>query len=162
MGTGSGAIAISLALELSSAQIIGVDLSLPALQVAQANINRLCPGRVSLLQGDLLSSLYGQFDVVCANLPYIPTLTLAQLPVSYWEPQLALDGGRTGFDAIEKFLHQAKTRISPGGILLCEIEASLGADAKVLGHHIYPKAQVQIVKDLANHDRILIIEEKFR
>lgn len=159
VGTGSGAIAISLALELPSAHIIGVDLSLAALQVAQANINHLCPGSVSLLQADLLSPFSGHFDVVCANLPYIPSHTLQTLPVARWEPQQALDGGNSGLDSIERFLRQAQSRLSSQGMILLEIEASIGSSAKTLCQHIYPYAHHQIIKDLAGHDRILVIEK---
>lgn len=158
VGTGSGAIAICLALGLPCASIIAVDLSLAALQVAQANINHLCPGSVSLLQADLLSPFTGHFDVVCANLPYIPSQTLQSLPVARWEPQLALDGGVSGLRTIKKLLHQSLTRLSSTSIILLEIEASLGKAAKTLTQRIIPRAKVNLVKDLAGHDRILVIE----
>ncbi len=157
IGTGSGAIAISLAAELPGATVLGVDLSMAALQIAQANTNRLCPSRVTYVQANLLQPFSMEFDVICANLPYIPRHTLAHLPVSRWEPSLALDGGETGLDVIKILLSQARTRLSPTGVVLLETEASLGAETLAAAKVIFPNAGLQLVQDLAGRDRLVEI-----
>lgn len=157
VGTGSGAIAVSLAAELPGATILGVDLSINALRVAQVNTQRLCQSRIHLIQGDLLTPFSGPFDLICANLPYIPRNTLANLIVSRWEPRLALDGGETGLDTIRELLRQAQSRLSPSGVILLETESSLGAETLAAAQAAFPKAQHRLIQDLAGHDRLVEI-----
>jgi release factor glutamine methyltransferase len=157
VGTGSGAIAVSLAAELPGARILGVDLSLAALRVAQANAQRLCPSRVSFFQADLLKPFSTQFDLICANLPYIPRQELAHLAVSQWEPQLALDGGESGLDLISTLLKQAQTRLSPSGVILLETQSTLGAETLAAAQAAFPHAQHQLIHDLAGLDRMVVI-----
>lgn len=157
VGTGSGAIAVSLAAELHSAVVIGVDLSMAALRVAQGNSHQLSQSRVHFLQANLLAPLSAQFDLICANLPYIPSGTLSSLTVSRWEPRLALDGGESGLDAISKLLEQAQPRLSPTGVVLIETESSLGAETIAAAQAVFPNAQHRLIQDLAGHDRIVEI-----
>lgn len=157
VGTGSGAIAVTLAAELPSAVVLGVDLSMTALRIAQVNANRLCAGRVNLIQTDLLTSISAEFDLICANLPYIPRQILSTLAVAQWEPHLALDGGESGLEAIEELLKQAQTRLSPSGVILLETEASLGAETLAAAQAAFPNAHHQLIQDLAGRDRIVEI-----
>lgn len=157
VGTGSGCIAITLAAELPSSTLLGVDLSLAALQVARLNASRLGQRQVRFLQTDLLTPLSTRFDLICANLPYIPSQTLATLPVSRWEPRLALDGGQSGLDVIQRLLHQARSRLAPNGVILLETEASLGAETLHIAQEAFPQAHHRLVPDLAGHDRIVEI-----
>jgi release factor glutamine methyltransferase len=157
VGTGSGAIAVSLAAECPAASVVGVDLSMAALHVARTNAQHLCPGRVSFVQSDLITPFTTQFDLICANLPYIPRQSLAKLPVSQWEPQLALDGGETGLDAIQRLLSQTRSRLSSAGVILLEIEASLGSLTLSAAQVAFPTARHRLIRDLAGHDRILEI-----
>ena len=159
VGTGSGAIAVSLAAELPSAVVIGVDLSMAALRVAQGNSHQLSKSSVHFLQANLLAPCSAQFDLICANLPYIPSGTLSSLPVSRWEPRLALDGGVSGLDVIEKLLEQAQSRLSPTGVVLIEIESSLGAETLAIAQATFPNAQHRLIQDLAGHDRIVEIRQ---
>lgn len=158
VGTGSGAIAVSLAAELPKAVVMGVDLSMAALRVAQVNAQRLCASKICFIQADLLTTFSGCFDLVCANLPYLPRQTLSTLSVSKWEPLLALDGGETGLDAIQKLLRQAQTRLSPLGMVLIETDASLGAETLAAAQAAFPKAQHQLISDLTGRDRIVAIQ----
>ena len=158
VGTGSGAIAVSLAAELPTATVLGVDLSMDALRVAQSNAQRLCPNRVHFLQGNLLAPFAAQFDLICANLPYIPRAILADLPVSHWEPRLALDGGKSGLDSIHHLLEQAQSRLSPNGVILLETESSLGAETLSAAQEAFPTAHHRLIPDLAGHDRIVEIK----
>ncbi|HSV85730.1 MAG TPA: peptide chain release factor N(5)-glutamine methyltransferase, partial [Levilinea sp.] len=97
VGTGSGAIAIALAVHVPDLAVVGVDLSRQALQVARRNIWRhQVSQRVNLVHSDLLAGVCAPFDLLCANLPYIPTQTLASLDVARFEPWMALDGGTDG------------------------------------------------------------------
>lgn len=157
VGTGSGAIAISLAAECPDAVVYGVDLSLAALQVAQNNAKNLCPGRLTLIQADLITPFECQFDLICANLPYIPRKNLEALPVARYEPRLALDGGASGLAAINALLQQAQSRLSPTGILLLEIDASLGAQALAAARSAFPNAHHQLLQDLTGRDRLVEI-----
>jgi len=157
VGTGSGAIAVSLAAELPRATILGVDLSFNALRVAQLNAQRLCQSKIHFFQGDLLTPFRGPFDLICANLPYIPRNTLPNLAVSRWEPRLALDGGESGLDAIRKLLKQAQTRLSPSGVILLETESSLGPETLAAAQAVFPNAQHRLIQDLASHDRLVEI-----
>ncbi len=92
IGTGSGCIAVALANKIPDLQVVASDISLQALQVASKNcVRHKVMDRVQLLQSDLMDSLENRFDLICANLPYIPTLTLRQMAVFRHEPTLALD-----------------------------------------------------------------------
>ncbi len=161
VGTGSGCIAVSLAAEIRDLQIVATDISLPALQVARRNALRHgVHERVHLLQCDLLPPppagfAYHRFDLICANLPYIPTPLLRQLKVARYEPLLALDGGPDGLNLIRRLLKLAPAWLAPGGMLLMEIEASQGATLLSLAYDTFKSAQIHLHTDLAGQDRLL-------
>jgi release factor glutamine methyltransferase len=158
IGTGSGCIAISLALDASNAHVLGCDISLTALQVAKANANRHgVSGKVDFVQCDLLPPVKVQFDLICANLPYIPTEILHSLKVYQKEPALALDGGEDGLEKIRRLLNEAETALAPGGLLLLEIEASSGAAVHSLAREAFPKADVLVLPDLTGRDRLVSV-----
>lgn len=158
IGTGSGCIAISLALDASNVHVTGCDISLSALQVAKANANRhRVSGKVNFVQCDLLPPFKVHFDLICANLPYIPTETLHSLKVYQREPALALDGGEDGLGKIRRLLNEAETMLAPGGLLLLEIEASSGGAVHSMVREAFPKADVQVLPDLAGRDRLVSI-----
>jgi release factor glutamine methyltransferase len=159
VGTGSGCIAIALAMNIPNLHILLADISPQALKVARVNAENygLCD-RLEFQQADLLEGIAGPCAVICANLPYIPTLVLKNLPVIDKEPQLALDGGIDGIELINRLLYQARSRLSPGGLILLEIEASQGAEAVKLAQALYPAAKVNLLKDLSGQDRCLEIE----
>ncbi len=158
VGTGSGAIAVSLAADLPDAAVYASDISWAALKIARENAQRLGQAAIHFLQGNLLTPLAAQFDLICANLPYIPTRKLRQLKVARWEPRLALDGGESGLDTIKTLLAQARTRLAHKGLLLLEIEANLGPAALKAAKSAFPKAQIHLVQDLAGLDRIIEIQ----
>lgn len=157
VGCGSGIIGISLAAALPQARVIALDLSHSALVVARRNAIRHQVS-LDLLQSNLLQPLSGPFHLICANLPYIPTKTLYNLDVTRWEPRLALDGGSTGLAIIQRLLAQAQTRLTPGGILLLEIEATLGQKAKKIAETAFPNADIQLFSDLAGKDRLIKVQ----
>jgi len=158
IGTGSGCIAVSLALYAPKVHVFGCDISLTALRVAKANANRhRVSGKVDFVQCDLLAPVKVQFDLICANLPYIPTEALHSLKVYQREPELALDGGEYGVGQIRRLLNEAETALAPCGLLLLEIEASSGAAVHSLAREAFPKADVQVLHDLAGRERFVSI-----
>jgi release factor glutamine methyltransferase len=158
VGTGSGCIAITLAVRTPGLQIAATDISSAALGVAACNAARHnVAGRIFFAQADLLSPFRGPFDLICANLPYIPSAALDALSVNHHEPVLALDGGADGLRLLERLLAQAQTRLASGGCLLMEIESSLGSRSLDLARQYFPDAVVTVRKDLAGQDRLLEI-----
>ena len=125
VGTGSACIAVSLASGLPQLVITATDISEPALKVAATNIDRhKLNTQVSLRLADLLDGIIGPFDLICSNLPYIPSQRLPELAVAKREPLRALDGGQDGLELIRKFLSQSAHILAPGGLLLAEIDDS--------------------------------------
>lgn len=122
-GTGSGVIALTIALELPGARIEATDISSDALALAAENSTRLdLDGRVNFMQSDLLPPGDTTFDLIIANLPYIPTGDLPGLaPEVLHDPASALDGGADGLDTIRRLIETAPERLAPGGQILLEI-----------------------------------------
>ncbi len=183
VGTGSGAIAITLAMHVPDAYILATDISLPALQIARRNADKFDVRRhIDFVNCDLLPphSAFGTplpkpalseaeglgagigvtkpFDLICANLPYIPTETLRNLKVFGREPIVALDGGQDGLDLFKRLLQVAPGWLAPNGMMLLEIEASLGMKALSLAYDSFSSAAISLHKDLAGYDRLLQIK----
>jgi release factor glutamine methyltransferase len=161
VGTGSGCIAVSVAVHLDRATVYGIEISPAALAVARRNVERHgVAGRVRMMVGDILSPRPGPVDLVVANLPYIPTGQCASLPASVrdHEPWLALDGGPGGLAAIRRLLAQAPAVLRPGGGLLVEIGADQGEAASRLARTYFPQAEVRVHPDLAGRDRVLEVQ----
>ncbi len=125
IGTGSGVIALTLALELPSATIHAIDLSPDALALAAENAARhALTERITFHQADLLPTSNTKFDLIIANLPYIPADEIPTLsPEVRHDPVTALDGGPDGLDLIRRLIDTAPDHLSPGGALLLEIGA---------------------------------------
>ena len=161
VGTGSGCIAVSLAAEIRDLQVVATDISLPALRVARRNaIRHGVHERVHLLQCDLLplpppGFAHRRFDLICANLPYIPGSLLPELKVARYEPRLALDGGEDGLSLIRRLLRLAPAWLAPGGMLLLEIEASQGPAVLSLAYDLFESARIHLHTDHAGKDRLL-------
>lgn len=122
-GTGSGVIAVTLALELPEAQVTAVDISSDALDLARTNADSLAgPGRIAFHEADLLPPHEEKFDLIAANLPYIATGEMATLQREvHFDPKTALDGGETGLLFIEKLIERAPARLRPGATVALEI-----------------------------------------
>ncbi len=159
VGTGSGCIAVTLAAEVGSAHVLASDSSHAALLQAKANaVLHGVEQYIHFVQADLLSGISGRFDLVCANLPYVPTDALRALPVSEREPGLALDGGAEGLSLIERLLRQLPGALSVGGRALLEIDASHGQKAMDCASRAFPKAELKVIPDLAGRDRLLLVD----
>jgi len=122
--TGSGCLAILVALAFPNAEVDAVDLSKDALDVAAKNVaDYALQERIELVESDLFAALDGRsYDVILSNPPYVNAESVAALPPEYQaEPALALGSGEDGLDATRLILAQAKTHLNPGGLLLVEI-----------------------------------------
>ncbi len=161
IGTGSGAIAISMAKHLPAAQIDATDISPDALIIAHQNAKKHgLDTRILFHQTDLFPEAQSasQYDLILSNPPYIPTDILHGLDVYGREPTLALDGGPGGLEVIRRLLAASKQRAATGGLLLVEIESTLGKAVHKLAGGQFGGASIHILKDLAGHDRLLKIE----
>ncbi len=154
LGTGSGAIAVTIACEHPEAAVLAVDVSSEALAVARGNADRL-GGRVSFLQSDWFSALGDeQFDLVVANPPYVaardPHLLQDGLP---FEPDLALTDGGDGLSCIRRIVGDAPRHLLPGGWLLIEHGYDQAAAVRaLLGDG--PYAEIATWQDLSGVDRV--------
>ena len=161
VGTGSGCLAVTLAVHCPSARLTAVDLSADALGLARLNARRHgVSDRITFLQSDLLSfclSLSLSFDLLCANLPYLPSAELPGLPFARFEPGLALDGGPDGLDLIRRLLAEAPRVMASGGCLLLEINDEKAASVCAIARAAFPRARVIVHKDLAGLDRVVAI-----
>ena len=164
VGTGSGAIAISIATHFPDVYVLATDISHKALAVARKNAIKFAViNRIDFVQCDLLPyhidplPTERHFDLICANLPYIPSETLRNLPIYGREPTLALDGGMDGIGVISRLLDLAPGWLAPNGKMLLEIEATGGAQALKLASDRFPEAAMHLHQDLAGRDRLLEI-----
>jgi release factor glutamine methyltransferase len=158
VGTGSACIGIVLAANVPDLQVTATDISSEALEVARRNAARHgMTGRMEFMCCDLFPP-EARFDLIVANLPYIPTPALHKLPVYGREPTLALDGGTDGLDVIRRLLLQAPDRLNPGGLLLMEIEATQGVAVLSLAYDTFAEAEIHLHKDLAGHERLLEVQ----
>ncbi len=160
VGTGSGILAITLALELPTAQVTALDISPAALVVAQRNAQSLNvdPARLRFLKSDLLAAVAHEppFDVVVSNPPYVP---LADAPTLHpqvrdHEPHLALFGGPDGHDVLRRLIPEAWLALRPDGWLLLE---TAGRDA-CLDQLLEPWCNVYYRHDLQQIERIAVAQ----
>ncbi|MDA1217792.1 MAG: peptide chain release factor N(5)-glutamine methyltransferase [Chloroflexi bacterium] len=159
VGTGSGCIAVALALHNRSITLTASDAAVAALQVARANAQRHAVStRIQFVHTHLLRAL-GEFDLICANLPYLTTQEAAELAVGRHEPRLALDGGADGLQLIAELLATAPAHLAAGGAMCLEIGAAQKAAVCGLAAAAFPAARVQVLPDLAGHDRLLVIQD---
>jgi release factor glutamine methyltransferase len=157
VGTGSGAIAVTLALEAST-PVIAVDISPPALQIAQGNAARW-NAPVRFLAADLLTPFGDKsLEVVVSNPPYVPEADRASLQreVRDWEPPLALFAGERGLAIYERLIPEAARVLKPGGLLAMEIGfgQSDAVSALASGWNA-----LEILPDLAGIPRVLVCEK---
>lgn len=159
VGTGSGCVAVTLAAEMADLDIVATDISFQALGMARINmLKHGVQDRVRLVQADLLEPVSNGFDLICANLPYIPTEDLSQLDISRREPRLALDGGYSGLDHVRRLLKSLPNVLNDGGRLILEIGSGQGVRTKKLVQRHLSDAVVEIRKDYAGHERLIVAD----
>lgn len=157
LGCGSGVIGLSLAHHLAEKNVAVTlaDLSTEALSLARENAEALGLDQITLIESDLFSALVGEFHLIVANLPYIPDSqeTLLSREVRR-DPALALYGGTTGTEIMQRFLNDSLPHLTPHGLLAMEFgigqESELKTAAENLGF-----GQVEIHRDMGGIDRFL-------
>lgn len=163
IGTGSGAIAVSVAKHAPRARVTAVDLSPTALEVARGNIvEQGLSDRVECVLGDLLEPLPAgtQFDVIASNPPYVSESEYASLArdVKDHEPRLALVGGPTGAEVIARLVSDAADRIRTGGFLIMEISPMILDRVKEIAAADLRWRLAAVVKDLAGYPRVVTLQ----
>ena len=156
LGTGSGAIAISAALELRDAHVTGVDISAAALDVARANAQRLGATNMTLRQSNWFSNVTGQFDLILSNPPYIPQSDMDTLSpeVRLYEPHQALTPGGDGLDPYRIIFAQAAVYLGQGGRIAVEFGIDQGPDVEqIAAQHGYQ--DITLHDDLSARPRVL-------
>lgn len=160
VGTGSGALAITLAHHLPNARVIALDISREALDVARLNAQRIgVEARIEFIESDLLECLTTPFDVLVANLPYIPRARFDELPreIRAFEPRVALDGGEDGLAVFRRLLAQLPARAARGASALLEISEEQGSVALEAVYRALPQTFAVLHRDLELLDRVVEI-----
>lgn len=159
VGTGSGAVGLAIAYYCQAAHVVAIDVSPAAVAIARRNATALgLSSRVRVLKGDLFDApdlAPGlSFDLIVANLPYVPAATIARLApgVAIFEPRLALDGGDSGLATILRFVPQAAARLARGGSLGLECDPE---QCKLLAEHLAAAgfSDIAVTPDLAGRAR---------
>jgi release factor glutamine methyltransferase len=161
IGTGSGAIAVSLATALPNATLYATDVSPAALAVARENARRhAVEARIMFVTGDLLAPLPTTVDLLVANLPYVNAADWARLDAEIrdHEPRLALDGGADGLDLVRRLLDQAPAHLRPKGAVLLELGDRQADAATTATRARFPAAAISLRNDLGSRPRVLIIQ----
>lgn len=164
IGTGSGAIALSLAYYIKNSFVYSIDISDKALDIADKNAKNLkLDSKVNFLKGDLFEPLKDlkcdiKFDVIVSNPPYIPSkeINKLQIEVSSYEPRLALDGGEDGLDFYRRIINKSVEYLHKGGILAFEIGHNQAAQVKEFLNHQKGFKDIEIRSDLAGFERAVL------
>jgi release factor glutamine methyltransferase len=161
IGTGSGAIAISLALNVPGIRVYAIDISPSALEVARLNCEyHRVSEQVTILSGNLLQPLPEPVDLVVANLPYIKNSELPGLSpeIAKFEPKMALDGGKSGLECIRQLLKQVKSKVNAGGCLLLEIGQNQEKEVSRLIHSCLNDVNFRFIADFNGIKRVAKID----
>lgn len=162
VGTGSGAIALSIAKEFPQTHVIGIDISSKALNYAERNkkLNEISNAEFRI--NDLCSGFEPtSVDIILANLPYIPYPNYLNLDkdVKNYEPELALTSGNTGLELIEKLVSQSVLVLKPSGIIILEIDKDQGNKVSSLFFRENVFSDIKIFKDYNNLDRFVLAQK---
>ncbi len=157
IGTGCGAIAVSLAKNLATCKIYATDVSADALEVARINARRHgVLHRITFLEGNLLEPLPQPVDIIAANLPYVSRTELPNLPLEIreFEPKIAIDGGVDGLEVIKQLLSQTGHKINPAGCLLLEIGQQHADSLASLVYTSFKNSALDFISDLNGTRRV--------
>ena len=161
IGTGSGAIAVTVACERPNVRVVATDRSNDALQLTRTNaVRHGVAARVTLLAGELheAAAVHAPFDLVLANLPYVPTGDLPQMPESAaYEPRLALDGGSDGLALYRRLLPALPRMLRAGGVVLMEAAPPTIDGLAALARDAFAGAEVEIVVDYGGRARVVCV-----
>lgn len=160
LGSGSGAISLSIAHYAPNSYVYGVDIGDVPLKVANINKERFKLTNVEFLKGDIFEPFMNgnyKFHIIVSNPPYIPSLDIEklQIEVKDYEPKLALDGGEDGLDFYRRIVKQAKDFLVKDGLLIFEIGYNQGSDVRLLLEND-GFFNIEILKDLQGLDRVVL------
>jgi release factor glutamine methyltransferase len=161
VGTGCGAIAVTLARHLPQARVIATDLSPEALELAHENAQRLgVAARIDFRVGSLLEPIAESIDLLAANLPYIDDKDWPYLAktIRGHEPKMAFLGGPDGLDLVRGLLHDAPRVTHLDSVIVLEIGAYHGDAVTEIARRNFPRAYIEIKPDYAGLDRLAVIE----
>lgn len=162
LGTGSGAVAVSLATELGDSQVWATDLSTEVLGIAEVNSDRhRVRERIRFLEGDLFEPFAVDpvfFHLVVSNPPYVLRGEIGNLPpeIRDWEPRLALDGGLDGLDLYRRIVEQGHYYLADGGLMVLEIGACMGEEVSRLFARLNCYSTTTVYRDYAGRDRVVV------
>ncbi len=160
LGSGSGAISLSIAKYVPNSYVYGIDIDDIPLKVCNINKERFNLSNVEFLKGDMFAPIYNMkntFHIIASNPPYIPRKEIEKLQreVKDFEPRLALDGGEDGLDFYRRIISQAKEFLISDGLLIFEIGYDQGLAVKeIMEHNDFE--DVKILKDLQGLDRVVL------
>jgi release factor glutamine methyltransferase len=164
IGIGSGAIGISLAAHLPASftgEIIGIDTSEEALEIARSNASNLLPPerqqQMTFTAGSLTGPISEPVDLLLANLPYLTPEQIAENPDLDAEPRLALDGGPDGLNLVRQVINDLPRILSPGGAAGFEIDPSQAETVSSLLQATLPDSTTQVIYDLARLSRHIVV-----
>lgn len=160
VATGSGAIGITLSLEEPRLDVYASDISEKALEVAWANNEKL-GGRVVFVEGDMLQPFIDRHmhcDLLVCNPPYIPEEEDLDHGVVDYEPNVALFGGKDGLRFYRSVFKDAHKVLRANGIMAFEMGYDQGERLSELAKSYFPDADIQVIKDMAGKDRILVVK----
>lgn len=161
LGTGAGNIAISIAKNAPYLKLIATDVSKKALIIARQNAKfHNVEDKIKFIQSNLLEKVSDTPDIIVTNLPYIPSARIPYLESSVkdFEPHIALDGGEDGFELYRKLFAQVKEKSWQPKLIIGEIDYTHGELAVNEAQKYFPDAEIEVKKDLAHLQRILIIK----
>lgn len=164
IGCGSGAIALTLALEEPKTKVIATDLSVAALQVATENAQKF-NAEITFLQGDLLQPLIDKqikVDILVSNPPYLPDDEPIATSVKDYEPNLALFGGNEGLDFYQRIFKEAKQVLKERALLAFEIGYKQKDELIKLAQSQFGDCEITVLKDINGKDRLLFIYQNIK
>ncbi|QEK13241.1 peptide chain release factor N(5)-glutamine methyltransferase [Crassaminicella thermophila] len=162
IGTGSGAITVSIAKYIPNSFVYGVDISKKALKIAKKNAASNHASNISFLEGDLFEplrkeKLEGRIDILVSNPPYIPKneIEKLQIEVSKYEPKLALDGGIDGLDYYRRIIDEASCFLRNDGLIALEVGHDQAEAVKNMMERKRCYKNIKKIKDLAGIERVV-------
>jgi release factor glutamine methyltransferase len=161
VGTGSGCIATTLGLEIPASKVLGVDISLDALEVANKNQAKLCSENVLFIEMDILNTFPEKlFDLLVSNPPYIPKNEMENLmkDVKDFEPVIALEDENNGFTFYKRFAEIGRTLVKPGAWFVLEV--GMGDHPRMV-QSIFSNSgylNVELIKDYNGDNRVLVVQ----
>lgn len=161
IGTGSGAIAISLKKERPSWDVLASDISVSALDLAKENANN-CDAEVTFIESDVFSNISGKFDIIVSNPPYISYNDKDEVGknVLASEPHSALFADEEGLAIYRKIIENSREYLQPRGKLYFEIGYKQGDDLRSLLKRYFPNNRCRVLKDIFGKDRMVVLDNE--